>query len=354
MFSFPSGASPFPTIRRRRGTPLGLILLAALAIPAGTLQAQLQLKHRYFTSGSAVRRAFSDAIQDAKQSTIAIRGEDGTACLGVVIDSDGWVLTKASDLPDQFQCRIPDRDDDIPARVAATNKEHDLALIKLEAENLTPIEWETSSDPRVGQWVITPGLKSTPIAVGVVSVDRRAVPLRRIPGVLGIEMEQADGLPQIRRVFPHSGAESAGLQVGDIIEKLNGEDLHNRIDLGNRVRKHNPGETIKLVIRRGDEIKTIEATLTHPFGAFLSRIAMQNHMGGPLSKRRSGFPAVIQHDSVLRPRDCGGPAVMLSGKAFGINIARAGRTETYVLPADVIIPVAQAMLESATETSASE
>ena len=34
--------------------------------------------------------------------------------------------------------------------------------------------------------------------------------------------------------------------------------------------------------------------------------------------------------------DCGGPLVDLSGKVIGINIARAGRTETYALPADVV------------------
>jgi S1-C subfamily serine protease len=31
---------------------------------------------------------------------------------------------------------------------------------------------------------------------------------------------------------------------------------------------------------------------------------------------------------------CGGPVVDLSGKAVGVNIARAGRVETYAVPAD--------------------
>ena len=47
----------------------------------------------------------------------------------------------------------------------------------------------------------------------------------------------------------------------------------------------------------------------------------------------------MQHDSVLRPRDCGGPIVDLDGKALGINVARAGRTESYAVPSEAILPL---------------
>ena len=59
-------------------------------------------------------------------------------------------------------------------------------------------------------------------------------------------------------------------------------------------------------------------------------------MGTKLSMRRGGFPTILQHDSGVRPEDCGGPLVDLDGKAIGINIARAGRTETYAIPSDDI------------------
>ena len=54
-----------------------------------------------------------------------------------------------------------------------------------------------------------------------------------------------------------------------------------------------------------------------------SRDQFQNTMGGPLSERRAGFPAALQHDTVLQPNQCGGPVVDLDGKTVGINIARA-------------------------------
>jgi serine protease Do len=66
---------------------------------------------------------------------------------------------------------------------------------------------------------------------------------------------------------------------------------------------------------------------------------VQNRMGGDLSKRRSGFPVFLQHDTILKPKDCGGPVVDLDGKAIGINIARAGRTDTLALPSEAIQPL---------------
>jgi serine protease Do len=62
-------------------------------------------------------------------------------------------------------------------------------------------------------------------------------------------------------------------------------------------------------------------------------------MGGALSDRRNGFPIILQHDAALRPSDCGGPLVDLDGKVVGINIARAGRTETYAAPTQAVLPL---------------
>jgi serine protease Do len=59
-------------------------------------------------------------------------------------------------------------------------------------------------------------------------------------------------------------------------------------------------------------------------------------LAGNVSSRSEDFPAVFQHDTLLEPVDCGGPLVDLDGHVIGINIARAGRTEAYALPADIV------------------
>jgi hypothetical protein len=102
----------------------------------------------------------------------------------------------------------------------------------------------------------------------------------------------------------------------------------------NTIGRLKPGDKVLLKIKRDNEDLEIEAKLgkRNPKD-FLNP---QELMGTKLSNRRGGFPAIIQHDSGIRPEDCGGPLVDIEGKAVGINIARAGRTETYALPADDI------------------
>ena len=63
---------------------------------------------------------------------------------------------------------------------------------------------------------------------------------------------------------------------------------------------------------------------------------MMNSIGVGVSGRSDDFPAVFQHDTVLKPAECGGPVVDLSGKVVGMNIAHAGRTETYCIPTDML------------------
>ena len=68
----------------------------------------------------------------------------------------------------------------------------------------------------------------------------------------------------------------------------------------------------------------------------MDRSEFQNNLGGRLSVRRFGFPLALQHDTVLRPVDCGGPVVDLDGRVVGFNIARAGRTESYLIPTGAV------------------
>ena len=77
----------------------------------------------------------------------------------------------------------------------------------------------------------------------------------------------------------------------------------------------------------------------------MGRSEFQNNLGGKLSVRRFGFPLAFQHDTVLRPADCGGPVVDLDGHVVGFNIARAGRTESYALPADAVQGVLKELMK---------
>ena len=89
-----------------------------------------------------------------------------------------------------------------------------------------------------------------------------------------------------------------------------------------------------LRIKRKDDVLDVRATLGKMPPALLGN--PQERMGSLLSNRRGGFPLILQHDTVLKPGDCGGPLVDLDGKAVGLNIARAGRVETYAVPSESV------------------
>jgi serine protease Do len=133
-------------------------------------------------------------------------------------------------------------------------------------------------------------------------------------------------------VFEDSGAKAAGLKAGDVITRCDDRDIPDGPSLIARLRATKPGEEVVLKVRREDKTESIKVTLTHPFGIFLSQFAQQNRMGTELSQRTDGYEEVFSHDGHVDPDECGGPLLDLNGRVIGINIARAGRTETLVLP----------------------
>ncbi len=142
---------------------------------------------------------------------------------------------------------------------------------------------------------------------------------------------------------PGSAAAKAGVKVDDVISAVDGKPVKTGIDLSMVVHAYRPGDVVALTVKRGATVLDLTATLGTNETDEPSRFSMMDLLGGPVSKRSSDFSAVFQHDTVLRPVDCGGPLVDLTGKVIGINIARAGRTETYALPADIVLPLLPAL-----------
>jgi serine protease Do len=102
------------------------------------------------------------------------------------------------------------------------------------------------------------------------------------------------------------------------------------------IQRHGPGSKMRLRVRRGDgELDLVAEMLDvkDRHGPVSSQ--ERSRLWGPLSKVRLGFDEVIQHDTVLRPEQCGGPLVNLDGEVVGINIARVGRIETLAITAKV-------------------
>lgn len=132
-----------------------------------------------------VRDIFTDTVQVIPSGTGS----------GVVISSDGYVLTNNHVVSgaDYVQVRLVDQRS-FPAKVIGTDPRSDIAVIKINAKDLTPAEIGDSDKLEVGQWVIAVGNPlgySNTVSVGVVSSLKRTLAAGE-SGTLLIDTIQTD------------------------------------------------------------------------------------------------------------------------------------------------------------------
>ncbi len=319
-----------------------LLLLAVLAVPVQPALAQNYANSTFTRNNPKFIQAFRTVVVKPSASTVRILCDDKDTALGMVVGPDGWVLTKANDLKGKVAVKLKDGQVH-EAKVVGIHKEHDLAMLKIDAQGLTPVEFKESKKTSAGDWVACAGLGDEPVAIGVVSVATRNVlnkgPLITIDstkaGYLGIGLEPGEKGIRVKEVMPNTAADKAGLKAQDIILALGTKKITEVDVFIGTIAKRKPGDVVTLKVRRGEEELELKATLgKRP--ANMSRGDMQNKMGSELSVRRSGYPTILQHDSVVKPNDCGGPIVDLDGRVIGINICRAGRTESWAVPTEII------------------
>jgi serine protease Do len=308
--------------------------------------------------------AFRKATEAASKSTVRVLCDDKEAALGMVIGPDGWILTKYSLLSGKVACRLKDGTT-LAAKVVGIHEPNDLAMLKVEATNLPAVSLTPSTVAPVGNWLVSVGPGEDPVAVGVMSVATRTPPPvgkkggfgkkggggKKFEGgkgggkkfnnppandFLGITVTPDGPAAKVSRVFPQSAAARAGLLVDDKILSIQDMAVADQKALLDLLGTMKPGDAVQIkLVRDGKELE-LKATL-----ALRKQQARkdQNLMGSELSARRTGFPTYFQSDTVIKPKDCGGPVCDLEGHVLGINIARAGRVESYSVPSEVITPL---------------
>ncbi|MCI5065108.1 DegQ family serine endoprotease [bacterium] len=98
---------------------------------------------------------------------------------GVLVDKDGHILTNNHVVAnaDEVTVRLSDGRT-FEASIVGTDPRTDLAVIRIEAENITPAELGSSEELKIGEWVVaagTPfGLENT-ITAGIVSAKGRSI-----------------------------------------------------------------------------------------------------------------------------------------------------------------------------------
>jgi serine protease Do len=280
-----------------------------------------------------VHEAFEPIVEIANRSTVEVICSGESTALGTAISSDR-VISKASELSGRIQCRIRGQGK-VNAQIIATDPSCDLALLEVPGANLTPVTFENVEAPPIGTWVVTPGSRrNAPLSVGIVSAKQRLI--ERDRALLGIFMESSPDGPRVEEVMDGSAAERIGLRRNDVITHLADVAILSRQQLIDGIKTYTPGEMVKLKVLRDGKSLALTAPLSRMDDVMAAEQGFDDHLGGPLSLRRSGFSEIIQHDCILPAHQCGGPIFNVDGQIIGINIARSGRVSTYALPASLV------------------
>jgi len=192
----PGGPSRHRSVGRRRWAGLAALAVVAALLGGGVALAGQQLLTRGTTLGSAVPApgpgstarpdgSIAKIAADALPSvvTIRIKSSQGSGTgSGFVIDKQGHILTNnhvvaAAGSGGDIQAEL-NNGTMLPAKVVGADTSYDLAVIKVEATDLAPLQFGASKDVVVGDGVIAVGaplgLDAT-VTSGIVSALNRPV-----------------------------------------------------------------------------------------------------------------------------------------------------------------------------------
>lgn len=263
---------------------------------------------------------------------------------GFIFEEDGYIITNhhVVDGADQIIVRLADRRE-FEAELIGTDKQSDIALIKIDADNLPTVKLGHTNELKQGAWVVAIGSPfnfEQTVTAGIVSAKGRSTGAQQyvpfiqtdvainpgnsggpllnmngevvginswilsggsggymglsfaIPvetaietvrqlreygkvsrGLLGVvvgavtrELAEALNLDRsagalVSDVTPGGAADRAGIKPGDVILKLDGQDIETWGDLPPLVGANPPGTRVKVLVSRDGKKKTFEATL---------------------------------------------------------------------------------------------
>ncbi len=296
-------------------------------------------------SDPKILQAIASVVDDAILMTVGVFVDGRLVCYGTVAGAQGFIITKASEVgmvSADLAVALPDGLT-VPATRMAVDQKLDLMLLKVQ-EALEEPMFDLDHTPAAGSILVTVGRDGSPVAFGVRSLDmyqpgRNDVSTPylglRVRPITDEERAAHAGRSGVIVLFvaPGSSASRAGIHAGDFIERVAESVVENQPQLGEAVRRHAAGEVIEVVRVTADRDEPLHARLSpRP----IEQGPSPSTPRFPASRRSSGFGPVIQHDTLLRADQMGGPLVDLDGRIIGVNIARTDRTKSYALASSTV------------------
>lgn len=275
------------------------------------------------------------------ESVVYVCRGNKLVAMGTVVGL-GQVLTKWSDIAGMNGylrvCSV--QGDFHDTSVLGGSAEHDLVLLSVPTLQARPLDFSQSKEGKEGEFLLTVLPNGQVGDFGVISVSARSLRDEDMP-YLGVVADASvlSGGVMVAEVQLNSGAHQAGILAGDKIIKMNGKEVDGPFAMRMALKGCRPGESVLTEWSREGKFYSGEVALgARPRMAQFApaRLEAMNSMGNPMSARRQNFPWVIQSDMTLDPVHAGAPVLGIDGKVMGIALSRAGRTETYILPAPLI------------------
>ena len=293
------------------------------------------------SQGAKALELFRGAIGSTRFSVVEVLDGTVTAALGTVVDGDGLVLTKASELPDGPRCRLADGRV-VASQVVGVDPAYDLALLRVPARGLEPVAWAASANLPIGTLVAAAGPGPLPVKIGPVSLPLQVFsgpfattiprpPAKTVtpPAVLGSAVQGRGYWVE----FVEGHAATAGIRSGDLLVSIAGIPIRSHEDVINCVEGRRVGDQLPVqVIRTG---KTLNLMLTTEIDTSFRipgtrEVVQYSHNR---AKPPMGIPVAVP----VMANECGGPLVGLDGKVLGMIIGRPEVTFAYLLPADQVV-----------------
>lgn len=323
------------------------IAFAGLALP---VLAQQSLESAYRTTGTEVVAAFESQRQVLQTSSAVILDGRKEIVYGVVISPEGHILTKASEILEAKALGATVDQTNFPqVKILMVDPTWDVALLKVEASGLVPVNFAPTSEISQGSWVVANGATTRTkrrLLAGIVSAKIREIPAAG-GAALGVILNAKSKSLEVDEVNEKSGAKEAGLLKGDIILAIEGTKVSKIEDIAKALKDHKAGTVVKLTYRRKGEEKTIDVRLSVRGELYTEQVSRNDQMSGDYSPRRSGFPRVMQHDILGNRSVQGGPLLDLDGRCIGMNIARANRAESFAIPVEDLKEIAGRLMKQA-------
>lgn len=316
------------------------------------VQAQQSLESVYRTTGTAVVAVFEEPRKVLQSSSAVILDGRKEIAYGVVISPNGHILTKSSEVMEVKSIGVTvDKTNYSNVKILMVDPTWDVALLKVDAEGLVPVEFAPTSEVPEGTWVVANGAStrtSRRVLGGIVSAKTREIPAAG-GAALGVTLDPKSKELKIADVNEKSGAKEAGLQKGDLILAIDGTKVKEFKEIGKALKDKKAGTVIKLTYLRGKSENTVDVRLSVRGELYAEQVSRNDQMSGDFSPRRSGFPKVMQHDILGNRFVQGGPLLDLEGRCLGMNIARANRAESFAIPLEDLKEISERLMKQAKE-----